>query len=174
MRALGEEALAALEPTRAALAAAAQAEGADLVARARQEADRVLAEGRARADQILAEAAAQGTHAARQAAARRSARVRREAHELVLTAQSTLQDELRRELIARIGAEVHGPRGPAWREVLAARCRADLGPGASLTPGPDGGVVGVLGSRRLDLSVPVLAEEVLRTHAQEVRALWAP
>jgi hypothetical protein len=38
---------------------------------------------------------------------------------------------------------------------------------------PDGGVVAVAGSRRLDLSLPVLAEREVDRLGSEVERLWA-
>ncbi len=64
------------------------------------------------------------------------------------------------------------PRHEAWLDRLTARCHEALGPEATVTPSPAGGVFGELGTRRLDLSVPVLAAAAVESHAAEVRQLW--
>ncbi len=174
MRGLHPDALLALDPLRAALNAAAQAEVEEIEARAADEVDVVLTAARTTAEELLASAADDGASAARTAAALRSARVRREAGELVLAEQ----ESLRRELVDQVVQAAKGlrdePRYSAWVEQLTGRCHEALGPLATVTPSPSGGVVGELGSRRLDLSVPVLATAAVEANAAEVRQLWTP
>jgi cell division septum initiation protein DivIVA len=172
MRALHEDASAALEPLRAALRAAAQAEADRIIGAAEDEVTAVLDAARAEADQIIASATAEGAATARAAAALHSARVRREAHELLLAEQESLRRELERRVVLAAQDLGGDPRHAAWLDRLTARCRQALGPRATVTPSPAGGVVGELGTRRLDLSVPVLAAAAVESHAAEVRQLW--
>jgi len=174
VKGLRQEALAALDPLRAALHTAAQAEADEIDARAAEEVDEILTTAHREAEDIIAGAAAQGTSAAMASAALRSARVRREANELVLGAQEALRRELADE-VERAAEDLRGdPRYSAWVEQLGRHCREMLGPKATVTPSPSGGVIGELGSRRLDLSIPVLAAAAVAAHGAETRQLWTP
>lgn len=172
MKGLREEALVALDPLREALRADAREEAEEIKSRAAEEVEAVLAAAQQRADEVVADAEAQGTAGARAAAALRSARARREANELVLAKQETL----RRSLVDQVVLAVQRMRGErrytAWVDHLTRRCHEALGPEATVTPSPSGGVIGEVGSRRLDLSVPVLAAATVEAHAVEVRQLW--
>lgn len=174
MTGLRQDALAALEPVRAAMHAAAGAEVDEIGSRAADDADAVLTAARHRAEEVVADAASQGTAGARAAAALRSARARREASELVLAAQESLRRGLADQVVQAAKA-LHGePRYAAWLEHLTERCHEVLGVHATVTPSPSGGVIGELGHLRLDLSVPVLAAAAIDAHAAEVRLLWTP
>ncbi len=174
MKGLRPEAIAALEPVRASLRATATAQAQELASAAAAESGELVRVARERAAEIVASAAAEGAAAAGAAAALRSARARREANELVLAEQEALRRQVLTRLVHRAQQLSDDPRHEAWLEDLARRCRELLGPGAVVTPSPDGGVVGVLGSLRLDLSIPVLAAASVEAHAEEVRQLWAP
>ncbi len=127
MRALHEDASAALEPLRAALRAAAQAEADRIIGAAEEEATAVLDAARAQAEQIIAAATAEGAATARAAAALHSARVRREAHELLLAEQESLRRELERRVVLAAQDLGGDPRHAAWLDRLTARCREALG-----------------------------------------------
>jgi len=162
----------ALDPVREALREAANKQAAELRDDARRQVEDIVASARAQAAQTVAEAVAAGEKAARTAAALRSSRIRREAHELVLEARSSVLAELRRQLRSR-SLELQGDsRYPALLESLANQCLSLLGPGAKVSTSPDGGVTAEAGSRRLDLSLPVLAELTLESLPRE-RELWA-
>ena len=64
------------------------------------------------------------------------------------------------------------PRYPDLLDRLSERARELLGPRAVVTESPAGGIVAAWGSRRLDLSLPAVAESTLATMASEVSALW--
>jgi vacuolar-type H+-ATPase subunit E/Vma4 len=55
---------------------------------------------------------------------------------------------------------------------LIEQSHALLGPEATVAESPEGGVIAEAGSRRLDLSLPVLAARTLESMTQEVRELW--
>ena len=57
-----------------------------------------------------------------------------------------------------------------WLKAL--RARAALGPDAILTEAPEGGLVAESGSRRLDLTLPTLADAALEAAADQVAGLW--
>ncbi len=122
MKALHPDAAAALEPVRAALAAAAAAQAQEIADAADAEAGEVLRVARAEAEQTIAAAEAQGAATGRAAAALRSARVRREANELVLAEQESLRRELERRVVATTQGLTDDTRyarvaGTAHREV---------------------------------------------------------
>jgi cell division septum initiation protein DivIVA len=174
VKGLSQDALVALDPLREALRTAAREEADGIESRAAEEAAAVLAAAQQRAEKVVADATAHGAAGARAAAALRSARARREANELVLAAQ----EALRRALVDQVVRAAQGLRGEQryaeWVDQLTRRCHEALGPLATVTPSTSGGVVGELGSRRLDLSIPVLAAAAVEAHAAEVRTLWTP
>ncbi|XAS65573.1 hypothetical protein ACOM2C_01885 [Pseudarthrobacter sp. So.54] len=157
MTGLAPESEAALGPVRMALRAAAEKQAAELRDAARSQGDALLEAARAEAAGILAAAADEGAAAARSEAALRSARARREAHELVLAQHSSLRLELRRRVREAAVELTSDPRYPGLRARLTEQCRELLGPDAIVSESPDGGVVAEAGSRRLDLSLPLLA-----------------
>lgn len=163
---------AALAPVRAALLAAAEREADELRRAAADQAQAVLDDARHEVDRIRSEAVAQGEAEARSAAALRSARVRRQAHETVLTRRNDLRLALQREVAQSARALRDDPRYPDLLARLTARCRSVLGPAAVVSESPEGGVVAVAGSRRLDLSLPVLAAGAITSMTPEMSALW--
>jgi len=171
MSALTQKSNSALDPLRQALHAAAEKQAAEIRDVAGRETLALLASARAQAGQIVADATRDGEEAARSQAALRSSRVRREAQELVLARRSAVLAELHRQLKARASALQEDPRYPALVTGLTEQCRTLLGPSARVSASPDGGVVAEAGTRRLDLSLPVLAELALDSMPEE-SALW--
>lgn len=148
---------AALAPVREALRAAAEKQAADFRDNSGRQAAALLDAARAEAAAILAAASQEGEAAARSETTLRSARARRQAHELVLAQRNALRTELHRQVRqAAVGLQTD-PRYPDLMARLKEQCRELLGPDASVTESPDGGVVAEAGSRRLGLSLPVLA-----------------
>jgi regulator of protease activity HflC (stomatin/prohibitin superfamily) len=171
MTGLAPEADTALEPVRTALRAAAEKQAARLRDDAGRQAGALLDAAWAEAARILADAATEGEAAARSEAALRSARARREAHELVLARRSALRLELHRRVREAAAGLKSDPRYAELMTRLTEQCAELLGAGASVSESPDGGVVAEAASRRLDLSLPVLAEMTLDS-MPEVRELW--
>jgi cell division septum initiation protein DivIVA len=161
MTGLEPEANAALEPVRKALHSAAEKQAAELRDDARSQASALLDAARAEASAILSTAAKEGEAAARSESALRSARVRREAHELVLAQRSSIRLELHRRVREAAAGLASDPRYAQVMERLTEQCRELLGRDATVSESPDGGVVAEAGSRRLDLSLPVLVEMTL-------------
>jgi cell division septum initiation protein DivIVA len=173
MTALPQSSVAALEPVRRFLRATAQAQAAEIRRAAEQQARAILAAAADDAERIRAAAEAEGEAAARSDAALRSARVRRQAHEGVLAAQESVRQELLRQLsAAAAGLRSSSPRYPELLQRLTERSRVLLGPRATVTESADGGVIAEEGSRRLDLTLPVLAVHMLESRLAQVRELW--
>lgn len=172
MTSLPPRSVAALEPVRRSLHQAAEAEAAVIRGASANQVRVLLDAARRDAAEMRQAAAAEGEALARSAAAARSARVRREAHQTVLAEQEALRRRLVRELDRAATARTADPRYPLLVERLTAHSRALLGPDATVTESPAGGVVAEKRSRRLDLSLPVLAEQALEPRWQEARDLW--
>ncbi|MGN5733238.1 V-type ATP synthase subunit E family protein [Arthrobacter psychrochitiniphilus] len=162
---------AALAPVRQALRASAESQVAEFRNGALQEVSAILASAQAEAAQIVTNAAAAGAASARTEAALRSSRVRREAHELLLARQSSVIEELRHQLAGTASKLQSDPRYPELLARLRENCQDLLGPEVSVSSSSDGGIIAVAGSRRLDLSLPVLAEMTLDS-LPEARELW--
>jgi vacuolar-type H+-ATPase subunit E/Vma4 len=171
MTGLGPESDAALQPVRAALRAAAEKQAAELSDDARRQVKALVEAATAEAAAILAAAAQEGESAARSEAALRSARVRREAHELVLAQRNSLRLELHRRVREAAVGLTSDPRYAKLMARLTEQCLELLGRDAVVSESPEGGVVAEAGSRRLDLSLPVLAGMTLES-LPGARALW--
>lgn len=162
----------ALAPVRRSLLAAARKEAADLRSEAAARAPALVEAARFDADRILSAAAQDGAAAARSQAVLRSARARRQAHEIVLTRRNVLRRDLQRQVRESALELRTDPRYPRLLARLTERSHALLGPEATVAEAPEGGVVAELGSRRLDLSLPALAAVTLESMTQEVSELW--
>jgi vacuolar-type H+-ATPase subunit E/Vma4 len=171
MTGLAPESDAALEPVRKALRTTAEKQAAELRDGARRQASVLVDGARAEAAGLLAAAAQEGEAAARSEAALRSARARREAHELVLAQRSSLRLELHRRVREAAVGLKSDPRYAKLVTRLTEQCMELLGPDATVSESPEGGVVAEAGSRRLDLSLPVLAEISLDS-IPGARELW--
>ncbi|MGO4227255.1 hypothetical protein AB4Y72_00145 [Arthrobacter sp. YAF34] len=171
MTGLSPESDAALEPVRSALRAAAEQQAAALRGLASRQTETLLAAARTEAAAILAAATKEGEDAARSEALLRSARARRQAHELVLAQRSSLRLELHRLVREAAAGLTSDPRYPELVTRLTEQCRQLLGTGAGVSESPAGGVVAEAGPRRLDLSLPVLAELTLDS-MPAARELW--
>ncbi len=120
----------------------------------------------------MAQARKAGAAQAAQSVARDVARARREARGVVLATQESLRVRVRDAVRAAVGA-LRGEAGyPELLATLGTSARAVLGDGAMVHEAPDGGVLAESGSRRVDLSLPALADRVLDERAGEVAALW--
>ena len=172
MTTLPRRSLAALDPVRRALRAAAETEAAAISGASAAQARALLDAARQEGERMRQAAAADGAAVARSTAAVRSARVRREAHQTVLAQQEEVRLTLLRALRDAVTARRSDPRYPTLVEHLTTECRAVLGPGATVTESISGGVVAEQGSHRLDPSLPVLAGEALDRRWEEVRDLW--
>ena len=164
----------ALEPVRAWLLDAAQAEAERLRAEAAADAERLLVGARAEAEAILAEARAQGAAEGSALAAAEQARGRRLARRLILEAERRAYEELQARSQAAVRALRQDPGYPALRERLARVALAAAGPGAQVSEHPDGGVVAEAPGIRVDCTLDGLAERAIVALGGEVAELWAP
>jgi hypothetical protein len=172
MKALSQRSAAALTPVRGWLLVAAQQEAADIRRQAGEHAMALLDAARRDAGRIRSAAAAEGAAMASTQAVVRSARVRRQAHETVLTRRNMLRLDLQRQ-VREAGQKLRAdPRYPALLARLIEQSRAWLGPEATVAESPEGGVIAEAGSRRLDLSLPGVATRTLESMTQEVSGLW--
>jgi hypothetical protein len=172
MTGLAKRSVTALAPVRGSLLAAARLEAADIRRDAGEQALALVEAARRNADQIRSAAAEDGADTARSQSVLRSARVRREAHETVLTRRNTLWLALQRHVRQSAAGLRSDQRYPRLLALLIEQSHALLGPEAIVAESPDGGVIAEAGSRRLDLSLPVLATRTLESMTQEVSALW--
>lgn len=146
-----------LRPLREALVAAAQREAAALVAEASARAERILAAARQSSDARVAAARADGAADARRAAAAELAAVRLQARTVVLTAQSSLDDELRAQVLRQVRELRHDATYEELRTALRHRGQALLGDTIAVREPAGGGVVVEAGGRRIDASLDTLA-----------------
>jgi vacuolar-type H+-ATPase subunit H len=165
---------ASVGPARDALLADARERARQLLEQAEREAHELTQQAQTDAEALLARARQEGLAAGRARAARDAGRERTLAHWHVLAAQNAAYEELRRR--ARI--EVMAVRDePGYRELLerlSAAARRDLGDGAELEIDPPGlgGVLARAGSRRVDYTLPALAERCVQDLSPALAQLW--
>ncbi|MFB9907791.1 hypothetical protein [Allokutzneria oryzae] len=162
------EAVAELRTVRSALLGEAEADAEARLAEARHDVDAMTALARARAKELR-----DGAEATGRADALRQLRMRRgQAHRHVrtaeLAAQRVIYDELRDRIRAELGRLL---RAGDLQARLVAHVRGLLGSDAAVTDGPDG-VSGVLGSRRVDLSLDALTDRAVDDLGGSVQQLW--
>jgi len=156
---------AALAPARAALLAQVRAEADSVRERSEVDAQHAVATATAEAGRIRRAARAEGEAEATVAAAAARTRARQEARALVLTARREAYERLgraAREAMARMRAE---PDFAAVRQRMVAAVRSVLGPDVRIVDEPDGGISGVAGGRRLDLSLTRFADRAVEAVA---------
>jgi len=161
-----------LAPVREALRTTAETRADLLRQDAREQAKAVLAAAGDEAARIISAAVSEGEASARSDAALRSARVRRQAQEIVLAQQNALRRELQQRVREAAVSLRQDASYPTLLAVLTEQCRAVLGAEATVTEDPAGGVVAHSGSRRLDLSLPALAARTLDAMSPQVSRLW--
>lgn len=163
-----------LAPVRTALLDDADTEARRIVAEATHDADSTVAETEADANAEIERTRHRSQMSARARADQKLERLRAESHRDVLRAK----DDIRRRLIDAVHDAVldlrDDPRYPELLRGLEARCIAQLGPGASIErdPADGGGIVATADTRRLDYSLPALAERALDSLADDVAELW--
>jgi len=172
MTGLSRRSETALAPVRGSLLRAARQEAAGIRRDTAEHATALMDAARREAERIRSAAVEEGTATARSEAVLRSARVRRQAHETVLGRRSALRLHLQQQVRASAAELRTDPRYPALRARLIEQSHALLGWEAMVAESPEGGIIAEAGSRRLDLSLPALANRALESMSQEVRALW--
>jgi len=171
---MGDAASLRLDPVRAALLAQAQVEAERIVDQADERAAAQVLQAEKQKAALVGRARAEGEAAADLEAVSELTRARRQSRTLVLEAQRAIYDELRRDALAAAQRLRSQPRYDELLERLEAAVRDKLGPDAvlELDP-PDGGVIGHVGNRRVEYTLPVLVERCLAQHGEAVEQLWA-
>jgi len=164
-----------LEPVRRALLDDAAAEAEGLVDAAIREVEASIAEVQQQCDQEVSEIEQRSARAARASLDQRISIARAEAHRAVLGARSRAHDRLVEAARAAAIELRQDPRYPALLDHFEAVAREQLGDEAVIErdPDPAGGIVAELGSRRVDYSLPQLADRALDVLADEVARSWA-
>jgi vacuolar-type H+-ATPase subunit E/Vma4 len=166
------ETAVALAPVREWLLDDARREAEQLVADARADAAERLAQAREEARAMVAQAREAGAAHAEEAVALDVARARREARGVLLAAEESLRQRVRDGVHAGADALRQDPGYPDLLAGLATSAREVLGASALVHEAPGGGVIAQLGWRRVDLSLPALADRALRSVEGEVASLW--
>jgi vacuolar-type H+-ATPase subunit E/Vma4 len=161
-----------LAATRDALLAEARHDAERLLEEADAEARAIVAEARQQADAIVSRAREQGRAEGRVAASREQSQTRMLARMEVLAARREAYDELGRRARTAASALRDDAGYPDLLERLTAAARADLGAGTEVQPDPAGGVRGRAGSRRVDYTLPALADRCVAALGPKARRLW--
>ena len=165
---------AALEPVHRALLEDATTEADRIIAAADGEAARLTADAEAEAAAQIRRAEQRGATSAQVRADQTLAEARTDTHREILH----VKDDIRRRLHRAAGAAALGlgddARYPDLIDALEELARNQLGRTAQIErdPGGLGGIIAVDGSRRVDYTLPSLAERALESLADEVAPLW--
>lgn len=152
-----------LRPLRGALVKAAQREADALVADATARAAEILSAAKQAAEKRIASARAEGAADARRAATAELAAARLQARTIVLTARSSLDDELRAQVLQRVRELRDDVTYDGLRVALQHRGRALLGDAVACHEPATGGVVVEAAGRRIDASLDALAHWAVDT-----------
>lgn len=171
---MGDFAGVSLDPLREALLAEARTDADRLVGQAEQRAATRVTRAEEEKAALVRRARAEGEAAAELEAASELTQARRRARTLVLEAQRTAYEDARREAHAAVQRLRSEPQYQELIERLAARVREELGPDAELElDPPEGGVVGRLGNRRVDHTLPAIVERCVAERGDDLERLWA-
>lgn len=169
-----DEMRVALKPTSDALVRTAVDDAAAILAAADSDAHRQVMRARAEADRRLAAARESGERDARAAVDTEQRQAQRAGRQLLLRAQREAYEEVGRRVRAAAQQLRTDPRYGPLLAGLTAAVMDRLGPQASVTEAPSGGILGELGARHIDLSLDTLAGLALAACPAEVAALWLP
>ncbi len=161
-----------LEPVRQGLLDDAKAEADRIVSAATRDAEEVFATATAEADAAVDRASHRAEVSAQTHADQVLARVRNDGQRLVLSAQEGLRQQLIDEVHTAARGLVEHPRYPALLDHLESQARGQLGDDVLIDRDPEGGLVAVAGSRRVDYRLSALASRALEALADEVAELW--
>lgn len=163
-----------VEPLRASLLALVAQDAARDLEQVRAERAARLDEARREAAAIVTDARSAAEREARAALAHRIVRARRSARTVTLAAQRDSFEALRAEARTAALARRDDPGYPALLARLAEACRAQLGADAELqVDAPElGGVIATHGDRRVDYTLPALAERAITDLGTETERLW--
>lgn len=164
-----------VEPARDALLADARERARQLLEQAEAEAHELIAQAQRDAEELIARAREEGFAAGRTQAAHDAAHERALARWEVLAAQRAVYDDTCRRARTEVMAVRDEPGYPDLLERLAAAARRELGDDAELVIDPPGlgGVRARAGSRRVDYTLPALADRCVRDLGPALAQLWA-
>lgn len=162
-----------LSPLVDALRNGARQQAAALLAEADADAHRTLEAARAEADHLLAQARAEGTAEAAQALAAERTNAERRARAVVLAAQREAFEHARRAARSAVGQLRAEPDYAALLTALYQRAKRRLGPEATITELPGGGIEATRGERRLVFALEDLADDLFEDLGQDQLELWS-
>jgi len=163
----------AVHPVAEGLLAEARRRAQDIEVAAQEDARRQVDAATSEAARSLDEARRQGEDAARRSCAHLLVEARQQARWLVLDVRRQAYESLRREALTQLARRRETPEGVALRERLAAGAQRLLGPDAVVADQDDGGVVAVLGARRVDLRAAVLVDGAMGALGSRLSEMWA-
>ncbi|WP_405682215.1 hypothetical protein [Streptomyces sp. NBC_00057] len=164
----------ALATVRAELLRSARADAETLLAQAARDDELVLDRARTEAEEIVEQARREGAAEGAAAGAAGLLRARRSARSRELAVRREAYEELCRQVTERVRALRHTTDYPGVRDRLERRARQLLGPDATVTEQPGGGVVAHAAGRRADFTLDALAARALDRLGADTEALWTP
>lgn len=146
-----------------------------MLARAGEDAEAAIASARREVEETVAAACARGEADGGARAVRELAREHALARIEVLAARRALYDELRRRARGSVLSLRDEPGYAELLDRLEAVARRELGDGAEIEVDPSeaGGVRGWAGSRRVDYTLPALAERCIAGMGHSLSRLWS-
>jgi vacuolar-type H+-ATPase subunit E/Vma4 len=168
------ETRAELGPVREALFADAKFEADRLIADATSAAASEAEEAEREADAEIERAARRGAASARARANQELARARNIAHHQTLQAKDDIRGRFHDAVQVAALDLRNDARYPALLNELEGLARDQLGPNTRIERDPNGlgGIVGVSGARRVDYTLPALADRALESVSDKVALLW--
>lgn len=148
-----------LAPVREALLGIARDDAGAALAEADREAAELLASADAEAAELLGRARARSAEDAAELVAAEHSRMLRESRSFELAARRSAYDALVAAAVAAVRARLADD--PEVLAALTARAHAELGPDATVTSSPDGGLVAEADGRRMGLPLAALAERAV-------------
>ena len=166
---------AELEPVHKALLEDAKARADHMIVEATREAALAVDEAEQEADTEIRRAERRGETSARARAEQTLAQARSDAHGDVLECKEDIRRRFHLAVRAAALDLKDDARYPDLIDMLEALARKQLGPDAKIERNLDGlgGIAAVDGSRRVDYTLPALAERALESVADKVALLWA-
>jgi vacuolar-type H+-ATPase subunit E/Vma4 len=163
-----------LQPVRRALLDDATHDAEQIAGRASQRAADVVDSARRESATQLEQVRRRRERSAEAHAEQMLAMAHNNAHEAILRAREVVRRQLIDETRRSVMAVRNDERYDTLLDRLEDLARAQLGADARIDrdPAPDGGVIATNGSRRVDYTLPALADRALEALADEVALLW--
>lgn len=162
-----------LHALRSSLLTAAHQEAAEEIRGAESDAAQAVARAQVSVAGLIEAARRDGAAAAAQTSSRDDARMQRDVRAIMLSAQRTVYDELRRRTVEAVRGLRDEPGYPGLLAALERRARELAGPAAVVTPAPDGGIVAAAPGRVVRISLDDLADWALQQLHEQPAAAWS-